>query len=131
MGPGAVKPLDPGEIYRARERIAGRVHRTPLLQSALLDRWLGHHLLFKAENLQKVGAFKARGALNTLLALEERGEVPRSVVAHSSGNHAQAAAWACARLGIPCTVFMPEGSSNIKLQATRSYGATVELVASS
>lgn len=117
------------DVSLALERIAGHVHRTPLLSSTLLDRWIGHRVIFKAENLQKVGAFKARGALNTLLSLQEKGELPTSVATHSSGNHAQAAAWACAGLGVPCTVFMPANSSRIKEQGSRSYGATVELAA--
>lgn len=112
-------------IREARERLGDTVHHTPLLESTFLNRLLGHRILFKAENLQKIGAFKARGALNTLLVLEERDDLPRSVVSHSSGNHAQAVAWACGLLNIPCTVFMPETASAIKQQATRGYGATV------
>jgi threonine dehydratase len=119
--------IGPEEVLRAQARLGERVHRTPLLRSSLLDAWLGHRFVFKAENLQKIGAFKARGGLNTLLSLEERGELPHRVVAHSSGNHAQAAAWACAGLEIPCTVFMPEGASAIKRLATEAYGARVEL----
>jgi len=117
------------DVALALERISGHVHRTPLLSSALLDRWIGHRVIFKAENLQKVGAFKARGAINTLLSMKELGDLPSSVATHSSGNHAQAAAWACAGLGVPCTVFMPANSSEIKEQASRSYGANVELAA--
>jgi len=112
-------------IREARERLGDSVHRTPLLESSLLNRLLGHRILFKAENFQKIGAFKARGALNTLLIQKERGDPPRSVVSHSSGNHAQAVAWACGLMDIPCTVFMPETASAIKQQATRGYGATV------
>lgn len=119
--------IGPEEVLRAQERLGERVHRTPLLRSSLLDSWMGHRFAFKAENLQKIGAFKARGGLNTLLSLKERGDLPRRVAAHSSGNHAQAAAWACAGLEIPCTVFMPEGASAVKRQATEAYGARVEL----
>jgi len=112
-------------IREARDRLGDAVHHTPLLESTLLNRLLGHRILFKAENLQKIGAFKARGALNTLLLQKERGEPPQAVVSHSSGNHAQAVAWACGRMNIPCTVFMPETASAIKQQATTGYGATV------
>jgi threonine dehydratase len=122
-----IEPLGPADVRRAMDRIGGMLHRTPLLESSLLNRWIGHRVVFKAENLQKVGAFKARGAANTLLFLKESGEVPGEVVAHSSGNHAQAAAWACAEVGVPLTVFMPETASAIKQQATRYYGAAVEL----
>jgi threonine dehydratase len=115
-------------VRAARERMGETVHRTPLLESTLLNRLLGHRIVFKAENLQKIGAFKARGALNTLLVQKERGELPASVVSHSSGNHAQAVAWACGEIGIPCTVFMPESASSIKQQATRAYGASVRTV---
>lgn len=112
-------------LRAARERLGSTIHHTPILESTFLNRLLGHRILFKAENLQKVGAFKARGALNSLLALNERGELPDAVVSHSSGNHAQAVAWACSRMEIPCTVFMPATASAIKQQATRGYGARV------
>lgn len=125
METATFEPMDPAEIARAQERLGGRVHRTPLLRSGLLDSWMGHRFVFKAENLQKLGAFKARGGLNTLLSLKERGELPREVVAYSSGNHAQAVAWSCAGLDIPCTVFMPAFASAIKRQATEAYGARV------
>lgn len=113
------------QIRAARERLGNAVHHTPLLESTLLNRLLGHRIVFKAEHLQKIGAFKARGALNTLLVLKERGELPSAVVSHSSGNHAQAVAWACNQMEIPCTIFMPESASTIKQQATRAYGASV------
>lgn len=119
--------LDPEEVACVAARIGGLVHRTPLLRSSLLDRLLGHRFVFKAENLQRIGAFKARGALNTLLTLAERNALPPRVVAHSSGNHAQAAAWACARMDVPCTVFMPASASGLKRQATEGYGARVVL----
>ncbi len=113
------------DVRRAQRRIAPHLHRTPLLRSATLDLWLGHRFVFKAECLQKVGAFKSRGALNTLLALAETGRRPERVVAYSSGNHAQAVAWACARLGLDATVMMPAGASDLKRRATEGYGARV------
>jgi len=115
------------DLRAAAARIDSAIHRTPLLESTFLRRRLGRRFVFKAENLQKVGAFKARGALNTLLTLQEQNALPDRVVTHSSGNHAQAVAWSCRELGIPCTVFMPASASAIKRQATLSYGAQVEL----
>jgi threonine dehydratase len=115
------------DIQSARSRLGDAIHHTPLLESTFLNRRMGRRFVFKAENLQKVGAFKARGALNTLLTLKEHGALPDQVVSHSSGNHAQAVAWASAQLGLPCTVFMPASASTIKMQATVSYGARVEL----
>lgn len=115
------------DVERAMARIAPHVVRTPLLSSHLLNAWLGHEVVFKAENMQRVGAFKLRGALNALLSRKERGDMPRRVVAYSSGNHAQAVALAAKMLGIDATVVMPEFVSLIKQQATRGYGAELIL----
>lgn len=117
------------DIRLARQRIAPRVHHTPVVSSAQLNRRLGHEIFFKAECLQKVGAFKARGALNTLLWLREQGQLPPRVVAYSSGNHAQAVAWAAGQLGIRAQIVMPADVAAVKLQATRHYGAEVILCA--
>lgn len=119
------KPLPPEVIKQAHMRIKPYIHRTPLLESHLLNRWLGHELVFKVEGLQKIGAFKIRGALNALLALKETGNLPKKVVAFSSGNHAQAVAMASGLFGIPSTIFMTSSVSKIKQQATTYYGATV------
>lgn len=119
--------LTPDAILEAQARIAPHIHRTPLLESALLNRWLGHEIVFKAEGMQKIGAFKIRGALNALLALKEQGKLPPHVVAFSSGNHAQAAACAGRMLGIRTTVVMPRFVSAVKQQATRAYGAELML----
>lgn len=114
------------QIAEARNRIDESIHLTPVVSSALLNQWLGHEIFFKAECLQKVGAFKARGALNAVSAyLEVHGCGPTRVIANSSGNHAQAVAWACREKGIPCTIFMPQDTSLVKVQGTRSYGAEV------
>src|SRR6266496_352922 len=86
------------EVEAAAARIAGRVHRTPVLSSRLLDRELGCQVLAKAEHLQRVGAFKARGAFSALLALDP-GTRARGVIAVSSGNHGQAVALAAAETG--------------------------------
>jgi threonine dehydratase len=107
------------DVERARERIAGRIVRTPALWSESADVWL------KAELLQRTGSFKARGALNRVMALtpEER---ERGVVTWSAGNHAQAVAWAAAEEGVDCLVEMWETASPFKVEAARGYGATVD-----
>jgi threonine dehydratase len=110
------------DVERARSTISGRVHRTPMLSSAAL----GVHL--KAELFQKTGSFKARGALNRIAALTDD-ERRRGVVTWSAGNHAQAVAWAAAQHGVDCVVFMNAHASPMKVEATRGYGATVDLEA--
>ena len=109
------------EICAAQRRIAPYVHQTPVITSHLLDHHLGRKLYLKAEHLQKTGSFKARGALNAALQLEH----PTGIIAVSSGNHAQGVAYAAQVLGLPALVVMPAGASNLKKEATRSYGATV------
>ena len=107
------------DVEAARERIAGRVVRTPTLQ-AYGGVWL------KAELFQKTGSFKARGALNRILTLSED-EKRRGVVTWSAGNHAQAVAWAAREEGVDCVVEMWETASAFKIERTRGYGATVDL----
>ncbi|TMU57281.1 serine/threonine dehydratase [Flagellimonas algicola] len=119
--------LDITDIEKAQARIIKFVHNTPILTSSLLNKWLGHEVYFKAECLQKIGAFKARGGCNALAWLIEQGRRPKHIVANSSGNHAQAVAYAAHQFGIPATIFMPEYSSQVKIQATKSYGAEVVL----
>ncbi|MBY5991381.1 serine/threonine dehydratase [Ferrimonas balearica] len=114
-------------IKAAHARVAPHLHHTPILRSSQLNRWLGHEILFKAECLQKVGAFKARGALNTLSRAIEQGRRPQRVIANSSGNHAQAVAWAAAQFDLPATIYMPANVSKVKAQATAAYGAEVVL----
>ena len=110
----------------ARERVGAAVHRTPLLSSRTLGERIGRPLFLKAENLQKTGAFKVRGALNRMLRLSD-GERARGVVTISAGNHAQAVAWAAARAGVEATVVMPENATRSKVEASRAYGARVVL----
>lgn len=117
--------LSPEVVAQAHQRLSPHIHETPLVESALLNEWLGNRVIFKVEAQQKIGAFKIRGALNTLLALKERGELPKWVVAHSSGNHSQAVACAAKMLGIRATIYLPAATSPIKQQATRGYGAEV------
>ena len=112
------------EVEAAAARIAGRVRRTPVLTSRLLDRELGCQVVAKAEHLQRIGAFKARGAFNALLALDEARRA-RGVIAVSSGNHGQAVALAAAETGGRAVVVMPEGANPAKVSATRGYGAEV------
>lgn len=112
------------EIRAAAERIQPYVHRTPVLTSTSLNKELGATVYLKAENLQKVGAFKARGATNAVLQLQPD-EASRGVITHSSGNHAQALAYAARIRGISCTIVMPENAPRVKVEATQSYGATI------
>jgi threonine dehydratase len=114
------------DIRVAAERIRGRVHRTPVLTSATLDRELAANVFAKCENLQKVGAFKARGACNAVFALDAAAAA-RGVITHSSGNHGAALAWAAGLRGIPCTVVMPDTAPDVKIAAVRGYGAEVQL----
>ena len=112
------------DVRAAAERIAPFANRTPVMTSSTLDRELNGEVFFKCENFQKVGAFKARGALNTVLSLSEL-EAVRGVITHSSGNHAAALAYAAGIRGIPCTVVMPDDAPGIKVAAVRGYGAEI------
>lgn len=114
------------DVRAAAERIRGHVHRTPVLTSATLDAELGARVFAKCENLQKVGAFKARGACNAVMALDAAAAA-RGVITHSSGNHGAALAWAARTRGIPCTVVMPDSAPAVKVAAVRGYGAEVVL----
>lgn len=116
--------VDLPSIREARARIVGQVHRTPLMTCATLDRLAGRGLWLKCENLQKVGAFKARGATNAVLRLDDEAAA-RGVVTHSSGNHAQALALAARNRGIPAHIVMPENAPVVKRRAVEGYGARV------
>jgi threonine dehydratase len=113
-------------IRAARESIASVVHRTPVLSLSSLDGRAGVRLLIKAEVLQKTGSFKPRGVLNRLARLTA-GERERGVICISAGNHAQALAWAAARIGVASTVVMPTTASTSKIAAAKAYGAEVIL----
>jgi threonine dehydratase len=113
-------------VEQARRRVAGVAIRTPVLQSRQFDAAAGASVFFKAENLQRGGAFKFRGAYNKLKAETERAKVPE-VVAYSSGNHAQAVALVCRLLNLKATIVMPRDAPAAKLAATRGYGAEVIL----
>jgi threonine dehydratase len=114
------------DIEAAARRLEGVAHRTPVATSRQFDELIGGQAYFKCENLQRMGAFKFRGAYNALAKLEgERRE--RGVVAFSSGNHAQAVALAGKLLGIHATIVMPADAPAVKVAATRGYGAEVAL----
>lgn len=115
--------LDASSVAAAAARLEGIAHRTPVLTSSRADAELGMHLFLKGEHLQRVGAFKFRGAYN---AISQHASAA-GVVAFSSGNHAQAVAKAAALLAIPATIVMPTDAPATKLAATRGYGAEVVL----
>jgi threonine dehydratase len=114
------------DVRAAAARLDGVAHRTPVLRSRTLDSWSGGELLLKAENLQRMGAFKFRGAYNAIAALADA-ERDRGVCAFSSGNHAQAVALSARLMRTRATIVMPEDSPAAKLEATRGYGAEVIL----
>ena len=111
-------------IQEAAARIADHIHRTPIMTSRAFDEAAGKQVFFKCENLQRVGAFKFRGASNRILSLtdEEKG---RGVIAVSSGNHAQAVALAAREAGVRAVVAIPADAPKMKVAATRGYGADI------
>jgi threonine dehydratase len=113
-------------IRAAAGRIAGKVHRTPLFTATGLGELFGARFFLKCENFQKTGSFKPRGALNKVLSLSPQ-ERARGLVTVSAGNHAQALAWAARFAGAACTVVMPSGAPQSKIDATRGYGAEIVL----
>ena len=117
-------PVTRDDVLAAAERIAARVHRTPIFSSATL----GERVWLKAELFQKTGSFKVRGVLNKLASLSPE-EKARGVIGISAGNHAQALAWGAATEGIDCLVVMWQSVSRSKLAATRGYGSEVDLEA--
>ena len=116
----------PADVHAARERLAGVARETPVHPSETLSRLAGRQVLLKAENLQRTGSFKVRGAYNTILQLSEA-EQRAGVITASAGNHGQALAWAAREAGIPATIVVPEGAPMAKVDAARGYGAAVEL----
>jgi len=114
------------DIEAARERLAGVARETPLYPTETFSRLSGRSVFLKAENLQRTGSFKIRGAFNTIATLGEA-ERRAGVVAASAGNHGQAVAWAAREAGIPATIFMPQDAPMAKVEATRSYGGTTVL----
>lgn len=113
-------------INQAAERIAGRVHRTPVVTSRAFNEVAGCEVFFKCENLQRAGAFKARGATNRILSLTDD-EKKRGVLAVSSGNHAQAVALAAREAGVRAVVCIPDDAPKMKVAGMRSYGADIRV----
>ena len=109
------------DVEIAAKRIAGVAHRTPVMTSRIADERTGAKLFLKCENLQRSGAFKFRGAYNAISALPDD-QKRRGVVAFSSGNHAQAIAYAGSLLGVGTVIIMPSDAPVLKLEATKGYG---------
>lgn len=128
MNPTDFGPLQVSydDVAAAADRISGHARRTPVLTSSTVDELTGATVFFKCENLQRMGAFKFRGAFNAL-SLLTAAEKARGVVAFSSGNHAQAVALAGRMLGVKSVIVMPQDAPPVKLAATRGYGAEVVL----
>jgi threonine ammonia-lyase medium form len=122
--------IDYADIEEARRVLKGVVHKTPLLASRTFNERCGNSVLLKGEHLQRIGAFKIRGAYNKIASLSPE-DRRRGVVAHSSGNHAQGVALAGRLLGVKATVVMPRNSVPGKVEATKAYGAEVVFCADS
>ena len=122
--PAAVRVPTFDDVAAAAGRIAGIAHRTPVLTSRTFDSRAGARVFFKAENLQRAGAFKFRGACNAIANLDAAAR-ERGVVTFSSGNHGQSLAYAGQLQGVPVTVLMPQDAPAMKIAATRGYGAEV------
>lgn len=116
------------DIQQARERIKPYIHRTPVLTNASLNERVGAQVYLKCENLQKVGAFKFRGASNAVFSLSAA-EAEHGVCTHSSGNHAQALALAARMRGIPAYIVMPENAPQVKKDAVAGYGGQISFCA--
>jgi threonine dehydratase len=116
-------------IEAAAIRIAPYIHNTPIMTSKSINALSGLDLYFKCENFQKIGAFKIRGGMNASLQLTKE-QLEKGVATHSSGNHAQALAFAAKMLGIKAYIVMPESSPQVKVNAVRGYGAEVTICAS-
>lgn len=116
--------MDRSDVVEAARRIEGKVVRTPVLRCAALDEIAGADLFFKCENLQHIGAFKARGAMHTVGRLSDE-ERARGIITYSSGNHAQAVALAAKQFGISAEIAMPVDAPKVKVQVVESLGATI------
>ncbi|HXV06653.1 MAG TPA: threo-3-hydroxy-L-aspartate ammonia-lyase [Burkholderiales bacterium] len=119
-------PVSYRDVAAAAQRLAGQARRTSVLTSRQVDERTGCRVFLKCENFQRVGAFKFRGAFNALSQLAPE-QLQRGVLAYSSGNHAQAVALAAQLLGSPAVIVMPQDAPQVKVEATRSYGAEVVL----
>jgi len=112
------------DILGAADRIKPYINHTPILFSNSLNRKFNANIFFKCENFQKVGAFKARGATNTVLSLDNN-RISGGVATHSSGNHAQALSWAASLVNTKAYIVMPSNSSKVKVEAVRGYGGKI------
>lgn len=115
---------DYGDVLDAANRIANYIHHTPVLTSSFFNDLTKSEIFFKCENLQKVGAFKFRGASNAVFSKSIE-EIKNGVATHSSGNHAQAVALAASMRGIKATIVMPENAPKVKVEAVKGYGAEI------
>jgi threonine dehydratase len=120
----STQPVTFEDVQKAAERLKGIAHRTPVMTSRTLDALCGNQVLLKCENFQRMGAFKIRGAYNAMSQLSEA-EKRRGVVTYSSGNHAQAIALSGQLLKIRTTIVMPSDAPQVKIEATRGYGAEI------
>jgi len=116
-------------IEAAATRIGTYIHNTPIMTCKSINALYGLDLYFKCENFQKIGAFKIRGGMNASLQLTKE-QLEKGVATHSSGNHAQALAFAAKMLGIKAYIVMPESSPQVKVNAVKGYGAEVTICAS-
>ncbi|NHJ46556.1 MAG: pyridoxal-phosphate dependent enzyme [Asgard group archaeon] len=112
------------KVEAAYNRIKNYVNKTPVMTSTTLDQIVNAQCYFKCENFQKIGAFKFRGAINTVLQLSDE-EKKRGVITHSSGNHAQALSLAAKTVGVKAVIVMPENAPKVKVEATQGYGAEI------
>ncbi len=112
------------EIEQAHKIIAPYIHRTPVLTNSSINQMVGAELYFKCENFQKIGAFKIRGGMNASLSIS-KDKLKNGLATHSSGNHAQAIAYAAKKLGTKAYIVMPNNSPNVKVNAVREYGADI------
>lgn len=118
--------INKDSILKAHHRIKNFIHQTPLVTSERLNKLIGHDIVFKAESMQITGAFKVRGVLNSLLSLEEQGNLPKKIVAYSSGNHAKALAWAGSEFAkISTEIYMHKSASASKQKSIRELGANL------
>lgn len=116
--------IDLQDLREAHERIAPYIHRTPVARSRQLNELFGCELYFKCENMQRIGAFKIRGASNAVLSLSDD-DIKKGVATHSSGNHAQALALAASFRNAKATIVMPENAPEVKKNAVRGYGGNI------
>ena len=114
------------DVIAASKRIERHGHRTPILTNKTINQLAGKKIFFKCENFQKIGAFKFRGGWNAISSLSDK-EAEKGACTHSSGNHAQAVAYAAMKRNIPAYIVMPENAPKVKIQAVRGYGAKITL----